>query len=183
MPFAWAERTAGGIRHRGCLLTTYYRTRRAAGETGARHPHHRRLTGDLASRSRPTVCSLQPGLAADERLAPRRSTRSQAATPQLQRLARAYGEARVRALDANFVIVVPAQIGSPRRTGSTRSRGARPCVPDRDLRAVRRRPGRHRGVAASLSEERGTLEEVVESLLLQAGLSARTPRGRVATCS
>jgi holliday junction DNA helicase RuvB len=36
-------------------------------------------------------------------------------------------------------------------------------------------------VAASLSEERGTLEEVVEPFLLQAGFIARTPRGRVAT--
>jgi Holliday junction DNA helicase RuvB len=38
-------------------------------------------------------------------------------------------------------------------------------------------------VAASLSEERGTLEEVVEPFLLQVGLIARTPRGRVATAS
>jgi len=36
-------------------------------------------------------------------------------------------------------------------------------------------------VAASLSEERGTLEEVVEPFLLQVGFIARTPRGRVAT--
>jgi Holliday junction DNA helicase RuvB len=36
-------------------------------------------------------------------------------------------------------------------------------------------------VAASLSEERGTLEDVVEPFLLQAGFIARTPRGRVAT--
>ena len=36
-------------------------------------------------------------------------------------------------------------------------------------------------IAASLSEERGTLEEVVEPFLLQVGLVARTPRGRVAT--
>jgi Holliday junction DNA helicase RuvB len=36
-------------------------------------------------------------------------------------------------------------------------------------------------IAASLSEERGTLEEVVEPFLLQAGFIARTPRGRVAT--
>jgi len=36
-------------------------------------------------------------------------------------------------------------------------------------------------VAASLSEERGTLEEVVEPFLLQAGFITRTPRGRCAT--
>src|SRR5262249_49479241 len=36
-------------------------------------------------------------------------------------------------------------------------------------------------VAASLSEERGTLEEVVEPFLLQVGMIARTPRGRIAT--
>ena len=38
-------------------------------------------------------------------------------------------------------------------------------------------------IAASLSEERGTLEDVVEPFLLQAGLVTRTPRGRVATAS
>ena len=38
-------------------------------------------------------------------------------------------------------------------------------------------------VAASLSEERGTLEEVVEPFLLQVGMIARTPRGRVATAA
>jgi Holliday junction DNA helicase RuvB len=38
-------------------------------------------------------------------------------------------------------------------------------------------------VAASLSEERGTLEDVVEPFLLQVGLIARTPRGRVATAT
>lgn len=38
-------------------------------------------------------------------------------------------------------------------------------------------------VAASLSQERGTLEEVVEPFLLQVGLIARTPRGRVATAA
>ncbi len=36
-------------------------------------------------------------------------------------------------------------------------------------------------IAASLSEERGTLEDVVEPFLLQAGFITRTPRGRVAT--
>lgn len=35
-------------------------------------------------------------------------------------------------------------------------------------------------IAASLSEERGTLEDVVEPFLLQAGFIVRTPRGRVA---
>jgi len=35
-------------------------------------------------------------------------------------------------------------------------------------------------IAASLSEERGTLEEVVEPFLLQVGLITRTPRGRCA---
>jgi Holliday junction DNA helicase RuvB len=38
-------------------------------------------------------------------------------------------------------------------------------------------------VAASLSEERGTLEEVVEPFLLQIGFIARTPRGRLATAA
>ncbi len=38
-------------------------------------------------------------------------------------------------------------------------------------------------IAASLSEERGTLEEVVEPFLLQIGFIARTPRGRVATAA
>ncbi len=38
-------------------------------------------------------------------------------------------------------------------------------------------------IAASLSEERGTLEDVVEPFLLQAGFIARTPRGRIATMS
>jgi Holliday junction DNA helicase RuvB len=38
-------------------------------------------------------------------------------------------------------------------------------------------------VAASLSEERGTLEEVVEPFLLQVGFIARTPRGRLATAA
>jgi Holliday junction DNA helicase RuvB len=36
-------------------------------------------------------------------------------------------------------------------------------------------------IAASLSEERGTLEDVVEPFLLQAGFITRTPRGRCAT--
>jgi holliday junction DNA helicase RuvB len=38
-------------------------------------------------------------------------------------------------------------------------------------------------IAASLSEERGTLEEVVEPFLLQVGFIARTPRGRTATAA
>ena len=38
-------------------------------------------------------------------------------------------------------------------------------------------------IAASLSEERGTLEDVVEPFLLQAGFITRTPRGRVATAA
>lgn len=38
-------------------------------------------------------------------------------------------------------------------------------------------------VAASLSEERGTLEEVVEPFLLQVGFITRTPRGRMATAA
>src|SRR6476659_6086890 len=38
-------------------------------------------------------------------------------------------------------------------------------------------------IAASLSEERGTLEEVVEPFLLQVGFIARTPRGRQATAA
>jgi Holliday junction DNA helicase RuvB len=38
-------------------------------------------------------------------------------------------------------------------------------------------------IAASLSEERGTLEEVVEPFLLQIGFIARTPRGRIATAA
>ncbi len=36
-------------------------------------------------------------------------------------------------------------------------------------------------IAASLSEERGTLEDVVEPFLLQAGFITRSPRGRIAT--
>ena len=36
-------------------------------------------------------------------------------------------------------------------------------------------------LAATLSEERGTIEDVVEPFLLQAGFIARTPRGRIAT--
>jgi Holliday junction DNA helicase RuvB len=38
-------------------------------------------------------------------------------------------------------------------------------------------------IAASLSEERGTLEDVVEPFLLQTGFITRTPRGRVATAA
>jgi Holliday junction DNA helicase RuvB len=38
-------------------------------------------------------------------------------------------------------------------------------------------------IAASLSEERGTLEEVVEPFLLQVGFIARTSRGRAATAA
>lgn len=38
-------------------------------------------------------------------------------------------------------------------------------------------------IAASLSEERGTIEEVVEPFLLQIGFISRTPRGRVATAT
>ena len=38
-------------------------------------------------------------------------------------------------------------------------------------------------IAASLSEERGTLEEVVEPFLLQVGFVARSPRGRIATAA
>ena len=36
-------------------------------------------------------------------------------------------------------------------------------------------------IAASLSEERGTLEDVIEPFLLQVGFITRTPRGRMAT--
>ena len=36
-------------------------------------------------------------------------------------------------------------------------------------------------LAAALSEERGTLEEVVEPYLIQQGYLMRTPRGRTAT--
>ena len=38
-------------------------------------------------------------------------------------------------------------------------------------------------LAAALSEERGTLEDVIEPYLIQQGLIVRTPRGRVATNS
>jgi Holliday junction DNA helicase RuvB len=38
-------------------------------------------------------------------------------------------------------------------------------------------------IAASMSEERGTLEDVVEPFLLQAGFITRTPRGRMATAT
>ena len=36
-------------------------------------------------------------------------------------------------------------------------------------------------LAAAISEERGTIEDVVEPFLIQAGFIARTPRGRIAT--
>ena len=36
-------------------------------------------------------------------------------------------------------------------------------------------------LAAALSEERGTIEEMVEPYLIQQGFLMRTPRGRVAT--
>ena len=36
-------------------------------------------------------------------------------------------------------------------------------------------------LAAAISEERGTIEDVVEPYLIQSGFLARTPRGRVAT--
>ena len=36
-------------------------------------------------------------------------------------------------------------------------------------------------IAAAISEERGTIEEVIEPFLIQRGLIMRTPRGRVAT--
>jgi Holliday junction DNA helicase RuvB len=36
-------------------------------------------------------------------------------------------------------------------------------------------------IAASMSEERGTLEEVIEPYLLQEGFISRTPRGRAAS--
>ena len=38
-------------------------------------------------------------------------------------------------------------------------------------------------VAAALSEERGTLEDVIEPYLIQQGYLQRTPRGRIATAS
>lgn len=36
-------------------------------------------------------------------------------------------------------------------------------------------------LAAAISEERGTIEDVLEPFLIQQGFLARTPRGRVAT--
>ena len=36
-------------------------------------------------------------------------------------------------------------------------------------------------LAASIGEERGTIEDVIEPFLLQEGFIARTPRGRIAT--
>ena len=36
-------------------------------------------------------------------------------------------------------------------------------------------------IAAAISEERGTVEDVLEPFLLQQGFIMRTPRGRVAT--
>jgi Holliday junction DNA helicase RuvB len=36
-------------------------------------------------------------------------------------------------------------------------------------------------LAAAISEERGTIEDVVEPFLIQQGFLMRTPRGRVAT--
>ena len=36
-------------------------------------------------------------------------------------------------------------------------------------------------LAASISEERGTIEDVIEPFLIQQGFMLRTPRGRMAT--
>ncbi|HEX2548366.1 MAG TPA: Holliday junction DNA helicase RuvB C-terminal domain-containing protein, partial [Gammaproteobacteria bacterium] len=36
-------------------------------------------------------------------------------------------------------------------------------------------------LAASISEERGTIEDVIEPFLIQQGFIMRTPRGRIAT--
>ena len=36
-------------------------------------------------------------------------------------------------------------------------------------------------LAAAISEERGTIEEVIEPFLIQQGFIHRTPRGRIAT--
>jgi Holliday junction DNA helicase RuvB len=38
-------------------------------------------------------------------------------------------------------------------------------------------------LAAALSEERGTIEDVLEPYLIQQGYIMRTPRGRVATAN
>ncbi len=38
-------------------------------------------------------------------------------------------------------------------------------------------------LAAAISEERGTIEDVIEPYLIQQGLMARTPRGRIATAN
>jgi Holliday junction DNA helicase RuvB len=36
-------------------------------------------------------------------------------------------------------------------------------------------------LSAAISEERGTIEDVIEPYLIQQGFMARTPRGRIAT--
>jgi holliday junction DNA helicase RuvB len=36
-------------------------------------------------------------------------------------------------------------------------------------------------LAAAISEDRGTIEDVIEPFLIQQGLIARTPRGRILT--
>src|SRR5690625_7968295 len=38
-------------------------------------------------------------------------------------------------------------------------------------------------LAAAISEERGTIEDVIEPYLIQQGLLARTPRGRILTAN
>ena len=48
-------------------------------------------------------------------------------------------------------------------------------------RQVRRRPGGVETIAASVGEERDTIEDVYEPFLIQEGFLQRTPRGRVAT--
>ena len=42
-------------------------------------------------------------------------------------------------------------------------------------------PSEQSSLAAAISEERGTIEDVLEPFLIQQGYIMRTPRGRVAT--
>ena len=52
---------------------------------------------------------------------------------------------------------------------------------DRLIRHFNGGPAGIETLSASVGEERGTLEDVVEPYLIQCGFIQRTPRGRVAT--
>jgi Holliday junction DNA helicase RuvB subunit len=84
------------------------------------------------------------------------------------------GDGRITRDGAEFALQRPG--GRRRRPGRRR-----PQDPDDDHQALRRRPGRHRSLAASLAEDRDTLEFVYEPYLIQEGFLIRTPRGRQVT--